>query len=186
VSSIGGRIGVPHLAPYCASKFALVGLSQSLAAELRRESIRVTVVCPGLMRTGSHGAAMFRGQHDKEFAWFAAMDSVPLLSVRAARAARIIIESCREGQALVTFPWHWRVADIGAQVLPNLTAFANGVFARFLPGPAENGGPLLPGRKSRTGRLRSWLTRLADQRRPRKQRADSLRRRAEGLASGIQ
>jgi len=34
ITSIGGRIGVPHLSTYCASKFALVGLSKTLRAEL--------------------------------------------------------------------------------------------------------------------------------------------------------
>jgi len=53
ISSVGGKIGVPHLAPYCASKFALTGLSESLRAELSRDGICVTTVCPGLMRIGS-------------------------------------------------------------------------------------------------------------------------------------
>jgi short-subunit dehydrogenase len=52
ISSIGGKISVPHLLPYVASKFALTGLSEGLHAELRHKGIRVTTVCPGLMRTG--------------------------------------------------------------------------------------------------------------------------------------
>src|SRR5205823_2431093 len=54
IASIGGKIGLPHLVPYSASKFALVGLSDALRSELRRENIYVTTVYPGLMRTGSH------------------------------------------------------------------------------------------------------------------------------------
>ncbi len=53
ISSIGGRIAVPHLVPYSASKFALAGLSDGLRAELARDNIVVTTVFPGLMRTGS-------------------------------------------------------------------------------------------------------------------------------------
>src|SRR6187401_336238 len=45
ISSIGGKIGVPHLVPYCASKFALTGLSDSLRAELLKDGISVTTVC---------------------------------------------------------------------------------------------------------------------------------------------
>src|SRR5205823_6051692 len=52
ISSIGGKVAVPHLAAYCASKFALTGLSQSAAAELRRENIYVITVYPNLIRTG--------------------------------------------------------------------------------------------------------------------------------------
>ncbi len=47
ISSIGGRIAVPHLVPYSASKFALVGLSDGLRVELARDNIVVTTVCPG-------------------------------------------------------------------------------------------------------------------------------------------
>src|SRR5689334_1478188 len=44
ISSIGGKIAVPHLLPYSASKFALVGLSKGLNAELRKDGIVVTTV----------------------------------------------------------------------------------------------------------------------------------------------
>ena len=62
IASIGGKIAVPHLAPYCASKFALVGLSNAMRGELAKDNIFVTTVCPGLMRTGSHINAIFKGQ----------------------------------------------------------------------------------------------------------------------------
>ena len=68
ISSIGGKVGVPHLAPYCASKFALVGLSEGFRAELLRYGLYVTTVCPGLMRTGSARHAVVKGQHLLEFA----------------------------------------------------------------------------------------------------------------------
>ena len=88
VSSIGGKIGVPHLAPYCASKFALTGLSESMRAELAKDGIHVTTVCPGMMRTGSPFNAWFKGRHREEFAWFAISDSLPVASIDAA-ASRV-------------------------------------------------------------------------------------------------
>ncbi|HEX2444779.1 MAG TPA: SDR family NAD(P)-dependent oxidoreductase [Vicinamibacterales bacterium] len=88
ISSIGGKIAVPHLLPYSASKFALTGLSEGLHAELARAGIRVTTVCPGLMRTGSTYNAWFKGRHRREFAWFYIADSIPGLSMtRGARRA---------------------------------------------------------------------------------------------------
>ncbi|HTL17874.1 MAG TPA: SDR family oxidoreductase, partial [Patescibacteria group bacterium] len=69
ISSVGGKIAVPHLLPYCASKFALTGLSEGLRTELRTENIFVTTVCPGLMRTGSPRNARFKGKHKLEYAW---------------------------------------------------------------------------------------------------------------------
>src|SRR5215207_3675472 len=95
ISSIGGKIAVPHLLPYSASKFALVGLSEGLRAELAKDGVVVTTVCPGLMRTGSPRNAEFKGQHRSEYAWFALGDSIPGASVSAESAARQIIEACR-------------------------------------------------------------------------------------------
>lgn len=52
VASMAGLLPFPAVAPYCASKFAVVGLSESLSAELAPAGIKVTVVCPGAVRTG--------------------------------------------------------------------------------------------------------------------------------------
>ena len=103
ISSIGGKIGVPHLAPYCASKFALTGLSASLNAELAKDRIYVTTVCPGMMRTGSPFNAWFKGRHRDEFTWFAISDSAPVLSIAGARAASQIVDACRKG-GIVSIP----------------------------------------------------------------------------------
>jgi NAD(P)-dependent dehydrogenase (short-subunit alcohol dehydrogenase family) len=52
VSSAAGLVGFPFLGPYATTKFALVGLSESLDAELGARGVRVTAVCPGAVRTG--------------------------------------------------------------------------------------------------------------------------------------
>src|SRR6266550_3576624 len=83
ICSIGGKVAVPHLAPYCASKFALTGLSDALRAELDPYGIRLTTVTPGLMRTGSPVNAQFKGQHETEFAWFKIASSIPGLTIAA-------------------------------------------------------------------------------------------------------
>jgi short-subunit dehydrogenase len=54
VSSILGHRGIPHMAEYCASKFALAGFSESLRAELARLGIDVLVVSPGTTATDFH------------------------------------------------------------------------------------------------------------------------------------
>jgi meso-butanediol dehydrogenase/(S,S)-butanediol dehydrogenase/diacetyl reductase len=51
VSSAGGKLGAPFLAHYCASKFAVVGFTQSLALEVASRGIRVNAVCPTWTRT---------------------------------------------------------------------------------------------------------------------------------------
>jgi NAD(P)-dependent dehydrogenase (short-subunit alcohol dehydrogenase family) len=98
ITSIGGKVGVPHLLPYSAAKFAAVGFSEGLRAELGAGEVTVTTVVPGLMRTGSHVQAFFGGRRDQEFTWFSLAAGLPVLSMDAERAARRIVESVRAGK----------------------------------------------------------------------------------------
>lgn len=145
ISSIGGKVGVPHMASYCASKFALVGLSLSLAAELRSEGIHVTVACPGLMRTGSHNAAAFRGKQEAEYQWFATLSGTPLLSMHADRAAKKVLDACRDRRTEIVFPWHWSIVSLGTRAFPSVAVAANSLVNRFLPSPEADGSPTVPG-----------------------------------------
>ena len=125
IASIGGMIATPHLLPYCTSKFGLVGLSEGLRAELRKYNILVTTVCPGLMRTGSPPNAFFKGRHREEYAWFAAGDANPLLSIAAERAAHQIIDATRRGQARLIITLQARLAVLFHGLAPE-------TFARFM------------------------------------------------------
>jgi len=93
ITSIGGKVSVPHLMPYSSAKFAAVGFSEGLRAEVAAHGIRVTTVVPGLMRTGSDVDAEFAGQAGREYAWFAVGAAVPGLSMDARRAARRIVRA---------------------------------------------------------------------------------------------
>ena len=167
IASIGGRIAVPHLAPYNASKFALVGLSSSLTVELARENIRVTTVCPGLLRTGSHVHAEFKGQHAEEFDWFSMSNSFPLDSVSAESAVRRIVEACRVGKRFLSFPLSSRVAEIAMAVCPNLTLGALSLVNRWVlpkPGKGLGANDVRTGQESRSMQVTpAWKTGLADE-----------------------
>jgi len=163
ISSIGGKVAVPHFAPYSASKFALTGFSDAVRTELARDNIQVTTVAPGLMRTGSHVNAKFKGNHDAEFAWFSASAGAPLISMDADRAARKIIAAFKRGQPSLTLTFAARSAIAGNALFPNLTGYAMKIVNRFLP---EAGGE--EGNRSCAGghlprRAPEWLTRMADQ-----------------------
>src|SRR5205809_1327370 len=162
ISSIGGKIAVPHMAPYSASKFALTGLSDALRAELARDNIYVTTVAPGMMRTGSHVNAKFKGRHDIEFAWFAASAGAPLLSMDADRAARKILAACRRGQPSLTLTFAARLQVLANALFPNLTGYAMRLINRLLPGAGgEEGNESQAGSQLR--RLTpERLTKLAD------------------------
>jgi NAD(P)-dependent dehydrogenase (short-subunit alcohol dehydrogenase family) len=149
ISSIGGRIAVPHLVPYSASKFALGGLSEGLRAELAPHNVVVTTVYPGLMRTGSPVKAMFKGQRPQEYAWFAISDSLPLASISAERAAKQIISACRYGDAELIITVQAKMAVLARTVAPELFMETMAVINRLLPGPsASNGDEARPGRES--------------------------------------
>jgi NAD(P)-dependent dehydrogenase (short-subunit alcohol dehydrogenase family) len=163
ISSIGGKIAVPHFAPYSASKFALTGFSDAIRTELQRDNIQVTTVAPGLMRTGSHVNAKFKGKHDAEFAWFSASAGAPLISMDADRAARKILAACRRGQPSLTLTFAARGAIAGNVVFPNLTGYMMKFVNRFLPEPGGEEGNRSCAGGHLPRRAPEWLTRMADQ-----------------------
>src|SRR5450759_4776995 len=81
ITSIGGKVSIPHLLPYNSAKFAAVGLSEGLRAELAMDGVTVTTIVPGLMRTGSHINAYFKGKQEREYTWFALGASLPVISM---------------------------------------------------------------------------------------------------------
>jgi len=161
ISSIGGRVPMPHLAPYTASKFALAGLSESLRAELARERILITTVSPGLMRTGSPPRAGMKGRHEAEYTWFAVSDSLPLVSISAERAAAKILDACRHGDPELTITPQAKLAVAVHGVAPGLFQRMMTVANWLLPAPAdERGNRVKEGRESETVVTRSPLTAL--------------------------
>ncbi len=159
ISSVGGKVSIPHLVPYAASKFALVGLSDGMRAELRQDGILVTTVCPGLLRTGSPRNAYFKGNHEAEYAWFSVGDSLPLMSMSAENAARRILEASRRGDAEALVGMPAKVAAVSRALAPNLTASVAAWVNRFLPQDATP--ERYTGQQSETPLSQSWLTELS-------------------------
>lgn len=138
IASVGGKIAVPHMLPYVASKFALVGFSEGLHAEMRHKGIRVTTVCPGLMRTGAHVQVKFAGDVEKEYRWFAFGAMMPGVSIASRAAARKIYAATVAGKAEITItPQAW----LGARVVGLAPNFSQAVAAaaNHLILPAANG-----------------------------------------------
>jgi NAD(P)-dependent dehydrogenase (short-subunit alcohol dehydrogenase family) len=163
ISSIGGKVSMPHLLPYSASKFALTGLSEGLCAELAREGIAVTTVCPGLMRTGSTYNAWFKGKHRNEFAWFHVADSLPGLSIDARRAARQVIEACRRGDPQLVITQAARCGVLMNAMFPNMMARALRLTNALLPSPEPRAAAeSRSGWQSVSAIAPSLLTRLSD------------------------
>ena len=162
IASIGGKIAIPHLTPYTMSKFALVGLSKAMRAELAKDGIVVTTICPGLMRTGSPRNATFKGRHRAEYAWFSVSDSLPLLTVSAEKAARRIISACQRGEAEVTFPIQAKIASMVDAIAPELVADLLSLINRLMPAPGGVGSARMKGSESQSSLSPSWMTLLGD------------------------
>jgi NAD(P)-dependent dehydrogenase (short-subunit alcohol dehydrogenase family) len=133
ITSIGGKVAVPHLLPYSASKFALVGLSEGMHAELKKHNILVTTVVPNLMRTGSPRNAIIKGRHEKEYAWFKIADSSPLLSQHIEVAARNIVRALEYGESEAILSFTAKLTTLIKGVAPSWVNFLLSIVNRLLP-----------------------------------------------------
>jgi short-subunit dehydrogenase len=140
VTSIGGKIAVPHLLPYTASKFALVGLSEGMNAELKKDNILVTTVVPNLMRTGSPRNVTVKGDHEAEYAWFKLADSSTFLSQSAETAAAEIIKAIEQGESEAILSATAKVATILQGFAPGWMNLLMGIANKLLLPDTGAGG----------------------------------------------
>lgn len=162
IASIGGKVAVPHLAPYCASKFALVGLSNAMRGELSQDNIYVTTVCPGLMRTGSHINATFKGKNNLEFAWFSLGNASPLTSVSAENAAKQIVKAAKNGDAELIISFQAEILAKMNAMFPELTTEILALANHFLPSAGGIGEGYATGLESTSFASPSFLTSTID------------------------
>jgi NAD(P)-dependent dehydrogenase (short-subunit alcohol dehydrogenase family) len=169
ITSIGGKVGVPHLLPYTSAKYAASGFSEGLRGELASTGIKVTTIAPGLMRTGSYNAAVFKGDQAAESTWFSVGASMPGLSMDANRAARQIVSAVKRGDAekVLTAPANLLAKAHG--LAPGLTEAALGLIGSLvLPKSTENKharpGWVLPNLQSPRMRALLFFGRMAARR----------------------
>jgi NAD(P)-dependent dehydrogenase (short-subunit alcohol dehydrogenase family) len=133
VTSIGGEVAVPHLVPYDSAKFAAVGFSEGVRAEVAADGVQVTTVVPGLMRTGSQRFAHFGGRAEKERAWFSTAAQLPGVTVGARRAARRIVHATARGATEPVIGTPARLLRLAKRLAPRFTLRSLGVAARLMP-----------------------------------------------------
>jgi short-subunit dehydrogenase len=164
VASIGGKVSVPHLLPYTCAKFAVVGFSEGLRTETADDGIRVTMVVPGLLRTGSHIRAGYKGDPAREFTWFAIGSSLPAMSMNAERAARRIVAAMRQGRAELFLPAPAIAATWMRALFPASMRIMFRYVNRVLPrGTGETAVGGLAVQQQLESRLLSRATRLSDE-----------------------
>ncbi|HZU70850.1 MAG TPA: SDR family oxidoreductase [Ktedonobacteraceae bacterium] len=159
ITSIGGKVSVPHLLPYDSAKFAAVGFSEGLRAEMAKEGVKVITIAPGLMRTGSEINAYFKGNNRKEYTWFTVLGSLPVLSMSAEKAAQKIVQATYRGsaEAILGFPAKMLAKFHG--LFPGATTGILGLINRFLPGAGPVWGlERHTGKESETPVTQSFIT----------------------------
>lgn len=161
ITSIGGKVSVPHLLPYTAAKFALTGYSEGLHAELAREGIQVLTVAPGLMRTGSQVNTQIKGQHRAEYTLFTLLDSLPGMSMNAREAAWQIVEALRLGRTELLLSMQTKVAARFMGLFPNITTWLLTAVNTVLPRTGPGGDEIWRGVDCETPLSRSFLTALS-------------------------
>jgi len=147
VTSIGGKVSIPHLLAYSCAKAAAIAFSEGLRNEASRYGIRVTTVVPGLMRTGSNVNAIFKGEREDESGWFGIAAGLPFLTIPASRAARRIVRAVRRGtgETILGFP---------AVLLAKANALCPGAMSRILTGVNSLLPSPAPGRSGEESGLR--------------------------------
>ena len=162
ITSIGGKLSIPHLAPYSSAKFAAVGFSEGLRAELAGSGVSVTTVVPGLMRTGSHLNARFGGRAPEEATWFALGATLPGITIGGEHASRAIVDATRRRRPIAVLGLPARTAMWLHGLFPGFTVRALGLVGRFLlPSPAGPGRPQIqPGREALRDARFPFLDRL--------------------------
>lgn len=99
VTSMGGFITMPGLTSYCGSKFALEGISEALAKEVKHLGIHVTALAPGQFRTDWAGRSMVRA--DRSIADYDAVMN-PIRAARQAKSGHQPGDPAKAAQALLT------------------------------------------------------------------------------------
>jgi NAD(P)-dependent dehydrogenase (short-subunit alcohol dehydrogenase family) len=139
ITSIGGKVSVPHLLPYSCAKFASVALSEGLRTELAPKGIQVLTVVPGLMRTGSFLNALFKGNQKEEFGWFGLGATLPGLSMSSKRAASQIVSAVRGGKSEIILSAPAQIMARFHGAFPELTSVVLGLVNHLLMPSGEGG-----------------------------------------------
>jgi short-subunit dehydrogenase len=162
VTSVGGKIALPHMLPYSASKFALTGLSEGMRSELKKDNVLVTTVVPDLTRTGSPRSVVVKGDHEAEYAWFKIADSLPLLTQSAETAASKIIGAIEQGEAEIVLTFSGKLLDALHGAAPGFVADVMGFINEMLPEATPGGTERHPGYALETAKSKNILSSPTD------------------------
>jgi hypothetical protein len=117
-------------------------------------------VVPGLMRTGSHANAVFKGDHHKEYSWFSLGATLPVTAMDAHRAARTVVNAAARGTSEVVLSVPAKLLALAHGIAPGTVSDILGISNRFMPGTGSRDPHRFTGKESETAVSRSFLTGL--------------------------
>jgi NAD(P)-dependent dehydrogenase (short-subunit alcohol dehydrogenase family) len=107
VASVTGLMPAPILTAYSATKWAIVGFSTALSAEASGLRVKVSVACPGLVRTSiAERNAYWNVRKEDYLAWLPGQR----MMLTPAQAAKAILRGVTRNQQIIVFPFSARVA----------------------------------------------------------------------------
>jgi len=118
ISSVAGKIPLPYMGAYCATKFALNTISSAMRMELKQAGVRVVTVLPGRVATQFHMAAYRDGQNLPGVFQRRKSEGVP-----AEKVARVALNATLSGRREVVVPWRLRLAMAASALLPGLREY---------------------------------------------------------------
>ncbi|MBI9078036.1 MAG: SDR family oxidoreductase [Desulfatibacillum sp.] len=115
VSSLGGLLPFPVKAPYSTTKHAIAGLTSTLRTEAARLGVKVSLVCPGLVKTEIWDKTLIHKASNKDVT---DIFVAPMLDVD--KAAHAILKGVKKNRGIITFPLHAKIAWWTYRVWPPL------------------------------------------------------------------
>ncbi len=118
IASMAGFAPFPVNIPYTASKFGVVGLTKSLQAEAAIHGIKVSLVCPGVIKTNFYRDIIVINVDREEYT-----GKLPSYLLTPEQAARKVVKGIATGKKFIVFPFHARLLYQLYRFAPNLFMF---------------------------------------------------------------
>jgi NAD(P)-dependent dehydrogenase (short-subunit alcohol dehydrogenase family) len=127
IASLGGLVPVPMLTPYATTKHAIVGLSTSLRGEATGLGVKVSVACPGFVRTGIYNSAIVVGANRQEVVdsllSLRPIGPVSLKATKSDECACAILRGVEQNKAIITIPSSSKLAWWLYRINPGLISY---------------------------------------------------------------
>lgn len=118
-ASLAGLIPAPGMAAYSTTKYAMVGLSSNLRLEAMAFGVKVSVVCPGYIKTNIFDATTYVKTNKQD-----AMKTISFKLLEVDKAAQLLLQNVMKNKAVITMPGYagvmWRLERLSPAVVNSL------------------------------------------------------------------